>query len=278
MNLQLTVDAQLCIGCEECVMECPTKIIEMNEGHPIVAPENEENCIQCQHCLAVCPSGALSIYGLDPANSITIKENSIAAEKLGLLMKGRRSVRRYFDEAVSATKIDFLLKTTAYAPTGINNQQVHFTVIDDLEVMEALRRKVYTKMETVYNNDEFLSGAEIMKKFIAQALEDNTDTIFRGAPHFLIASSPKDGPCPDVDCHIALTYFELLAASMGLGTVWNGMAKWILTTYMPDTLKAMGIPESHAIGYMMSFGKPKVTYQRTVQRIGNAINRVGAIS
>ena len=75
-----------------------------------------------------------------------------------------------------------------------------------------------------------------------------------------------------------LTYFELLAASMGLGTVWNGMAKWILTTYMPDTLKAMGIPESHAIGYMMSFGKPKVTYQRTVQRIGNAINRVGAIS
>ena len=274
MNLQFTIDDQLCTGCGECAMECPTDIIAMKDDGPVIASENEENCIQCQHCLAVCPSGALSIHGLNPANSVAVEKDIVSAEKLGRLMESRRSVRRYLKEGVSAAEIDFLLKTAAYAPTGINNCQVHFSVIDDVQTMEKLRRKVYAKMEAIYINKGFSAGMEMLEQYVARALETHTDTIFRGAPHLLIASSPQDGPCPEVDCHIALTYFELLAAGMGIGTVWAGLPKWVLTTFMPETLTAMGIPESHIIGHMMAFGKPEVTYHRTVQRTGNAINRI----
>jgi nitroreductase len=179
---------------------------------------------------------------------------------------------------VSAAEISFLLETVAHAPTAINSRGVHFSVIDDMEVMEALRRNVYAKMEVIYNNDGFPANMDMLAQYIARALESNTDTIFRGAPHLLIASSPEDGPSPAVDCHIALTYFELLAASMGLGTVWAGLARWGLTTFMPETLTAMGIPESHIIGYMMAFGKPEVTYHRTVQRTGNPINRIEIVT
>ena len=278
MPQHLTIDSRLCIGCGECALDCPTEIIEMDKEQPFVAPEKVENCIQCQHCLAVCPTSALSLHGFDPANSIAVKENIASSEKLGVLMRSRRSTRRYLKEEVPAADISFLLETVAHAPTAINNRGVHFSVIDNLEVMEALRRKVYAEMETIYNNAGFPDNMEMLARYIARALENKTDTIFRGAPHLLIASSTKDGPSPAVDCHIALTYFELLAASMGLGTVWAGLARWVLTTFMPETLTAMGIPESHAIGHMMAFGKPEVTYHRTVQRTGNPINRIETVT
>ena len=274
MHQHLAIDSRLCISCGECVLDCPAEIIEMGKEQPLVAPEMVENCIQCQHCLAVCPTGALSLHGFDPVNSIAIKGNIVSSEKLGVLMRSRRSIRRYLDEEVSAADISFLLETVAHAPTAKNNRGVHFSVIDDIKVMEALRRKVYVKMEAIYNNDGFPENMEMLARYIAQALENNTDVIFRGAPHLLIASSPKGGLSPAIDCHIALTYFELLAASMGLGTIWAGLARWVLTAFMPETLTAMGIPESHIIGHMMIFGKPKVTYHRTVQRTGNPINRV----
>lgn len=67
---------------------------------------------------------------------------------------------------------------------------------------------------------------DYLKGYVLDALETGRDNLFRGAPHLLIASSPKTAPSPEADCFIALTYFELLAASMGLGTVWSGLAKW----------------------------------------------------
>jgi len=101
-----------------------------------------------------------------------------------------------------------------------------------------------------------------------------SDNLFRGAPHLLIASSPKTAPSPEADCFIALTYFELLASSMGLGTVWSGLAKWALTAITPEILTSLGVPSSHQVGYMMVFGRPDVTYRRTVQRDHAHINRV----
>jgi hypothetical protein len=38
--------------------------------------------------------------------------------------------------------------------------------------------------------------------------------------------------------------------------------------------RKLNIPDSHIIGYMMLFGKPAVTYYRTVQRNNVKINRV----
>jgi hypothetical protein len=73
---------------------------------------------------------------------------------------------------------------------------------------------------------------------------------------------------------IALTYFELLASSAGLGTLWDGLAKWALTAILPEMTKKLGIPESHTLGYMMLFGKPAVQYYRTVQRGEPQVNRV----
>jgi len=95
--------------------------------------------------------------------------------------------------------------------------------------------------------------------------ENGSDVIFRGAPHLVIASTPKSTPCPDANPQIALFYFELMAQSMGLGTVWDGIFKRALLM-LPGLSARLGIPEDHLIGYAMAFGKPAVQYHRTVER------------
>jgi hypothetical protein len=119
---------------------------------------------------------------------------------------------------------------------------------------------------------------EFFQAMVEDALKNGRDNIFRGAPHLLIVSAPKDSPSPEADCHIALSYFELLAAGMGLGALWSGLAKWALTMIVPELLQRLGVPDNHQVGYMMVFGHPAVTYHRTVQRSGNHINRVKSIA
>jgi len=76
------------------------------------------------------------------------------------------------------------------------------------------------------------------------------------------------------DCLIALSYFELFAQSLNVGTVWNGLAKWAINDLVPETRQRLGIPDGHQIGYVMSFGKPAVQYSRTVQYRSPIIHRV----
>ena len=95
------IDKQTCVKCGQCAMDCPAKIIEMIDQSPVIPAEKEASCYKCQHCFAICPSGALSIHGLDPANSKLLgskPDKGIDTEQMELLIKGRRSVRRYLPE------------------------------------------------------------------------------------------------------------------------------------------------------------------------------------
>ncbi|KAB2887765.1 MAG: 4Fe-4S dicluster domain-containing protein [Desulfobulbaceae bacterium] len=278
MGLRFSVDEELCIGCGECASDCPYGVIEMQGDSPRIAGEREGICIGCQHCLAVCGPGALSIHGLHPEDSLPLAGRLPTADQLAVLMQGRRSVRRYTGTPVAAGEIQFLLDTVACAPTGINNRQVLFTVIDDCQVMETLRRATYGSLDAVIREGRLPAGMEFFQAMVEDALKNGKDNIFRGAPHLLIVSAPKDSPSPEADCHIALTYFELLAASMGLGTLWSGLAKWALVMIVPEVLQRLGIPENHQVGYMMVFGYPAVTYHRTVQRASTHVNRVQALA
>ena len=254
MDVQFQVDEGLCIGCGECAADCPFQLIEMKDEVPVLTKEKEASCVQCQHCLAVCSTGALSIFGKNPADSVSLEGLDVPAEQLALLMKGRRSVRRYKQERVSRAEIDFLLEAVGYAPTGVNNRQVLLTVVDDPAIMDDLRGKVYAALKKIVDNNGIPKGMEYLKAAdVLDARETGRDNLFRGAPHLLIASSPKTAPSPEADCFIALNYFELLAAAMGLGTLWSGLAKWTLTALTPEILAGLGVPKDHNVGYMLVF-------------------------
>jgi nitroreductase/NAD-dependent dihydropyrimidine dehydrogenase PreA subunit len=272
--LSFTIEQQKCTRCGQCVQDCPVKIIAMDGGYPFIAVEKESSCFECQHCLAVCPTGAVSILGKKPENSVPLTGNLPAPEKVETLIKGRRSVRQYRDENVKPELIQRLLDVSCHAPTGVNSRQVLYTVVDDKEIMAELRRETMEGLARLLREGKLPPGRAYFNDCVRAWEEEGIDTIYRWAPHVIVASAPRDCPTPEADCMIALAYFELFAQSLGVGTVWNGLAKWTFTELVPELRSRLGIPENHLIGYVMAFGMPEVHYHRTVQREPARVARV----
>jgi NAD-dependent dihydropyrimidine dehydrogenase PreA subunit len=59
MGYMVSVDADKCDGCEECVNICPVELFEMSNGKS--QPKADAECEFCESCLGVCPTGAITI-------------------------------------------------------------------------------------------------------------------------------------------------------------------------------------------------------------------------
>lgn len=271
--LDFTVNFSACTRCGQCAIDCPPRIITMNGGYPAIAEEKEDLCYRCQHCLAICPTAAISILGIKPGDVTPLEGNYPRPRQMETLLKGRRSVRRYREENLEPQLIKHLLEVAWHAPTGVNARQVRFTVVDDREKMVALRGEVMAGLGRLLREGKLPEGFERFADFVRLWEEKGIDTIFRGAPHLLVASTPEKVPTPLPDCLITLTYFELLAQSHGVGTVWCGLAKWALNDLLPEFRARLGLPEDHLFGYAMMFGRPAVSYARTVRHEPAIIHR-----
>ncbi len=272
--LEFNLDVQKCTRCGQCVADCPAHIIAMADGYPAIAPENEASCYRCQHCLAICPTGAVSILGLKPEESRLLAGNYPDPLQLETLIKGRRSVRRFRDENLEPELLQRLLEVAWHAPTGVNSRQVRFTVVDDRQKLAAFRDEVMAGLGRLVRDNALPERLAFFADFVRLWEEQGVDTLFRGAPHFLVASVPHNVPSPLPDCLIALSYFELFAQANGVGTVWDGLAKWAITDLLPETRQRLGIPDDHLIGYAMAFGMPAAHYTRTAQHGPALIHRL----
>lgn len=268
--LQFTVNDERCIRCGACVRDCPTGIIEQQgRALPRIVPENEENCLQCQHCLAVCPKGAVSIFGKNPDDSQALSARTFPAlDVMARFVRGRRSVRQYRDENVDPALIRQLLATLANVPTGVNRRGLTFSVIDDKAIMQRFRERSQTASLAAHAAGRIPERFAYLGNIIERTRETGQDIILRGAPHALVVSAPPDAPCGYEDVILALAYFEMLAQSAGLGTVWCGLMKLTLAA-LPDLKTVIGLPPDH-LYYCMLFGYPAIRYARTVQRDGAA--------
>lgn len=271
--LQFSVDESRCTGCGLCVSDCPARIIVQANGHaPSIDTEREATCIQCQHCLAVCPTAAISIFGLDPDESLALPADGFPSlDAMTQLLRRRRSVRQYQDADVDQALLQQLLTTLAYAPTGINRRAWTFTVIDTRATMARFQRQVMDALSRAADEDRLPERFGYLRAATTWKYEYGVKLLFRTAPHALIVSAPPDAPCPEQDVVLALAHFDLLAQSAGLGTVWWGMFHMILEA-APELKTVLGLPEDHAY-YAMLFGLPAVQYPRAVQRDASAVVR-----
>ncbi len=55
----VSIDAEKCEGCEECVNNCPVGALAMKDGKGFVA--QADLCEGCETCVSVCPSGAVTL-------------------------------------------------------------------------------------------------------------------------------------------------------------------------------------------------------------------------
>lgn len=272
--INFSVDREKCTSCGLCVEDCPAGIIASVDDVPWIAPEKEAGCFRCQHCISICPTGAISILGLKPGDLVSLRGFDPDAEKLSLLMRGRRSVRRYRRENVDRAVLNDLLAVASAAPSAVNERKVRFTLVDDLEVMDRLREETYAKIEHLTSIGNLPPGFERYRDFIPLWKEQGVDVIYRGAPHMIIASAPRGSVNPEADTMIALSYFEIYAAALGLGAVWCGLAKLALTVVAPQLSQEIGVPPENHFGYAIVFGNPAISYARAAKRAPYPVDRV----
>ncbi len=259
----LVIDKEKCIHCGLCVNDCITFALELDENkNPRFTPKGEDRCIKCQHCLAVCPTGALSILDKKPENSDKILPHYNSDELLNLI-KSRRSIRHFKSENVPAETIAKLKDMLNWVPTGCNNHGLHFSFIEDVNVMNDFRNYTNQKLINILQKAPVKGLAGKFSGY-KDALINGNDVIFRGAPHMIVVSAPIKAPCANIDPIIALSYFDLYAQSLGVGTLWCGFGEACLQIF-PELCRELKIPDGYKASYVLLFGLPDIKYARTTQ-------------
>lgn len=99
------------------------------------------------------------------------------AESHYQLMRTRRSVRHFSDEAVSKSVIDYCIRTAGTAPSGANQQPWHFSIIVDPSTKRQIRLAAEEEERSFYNGragDTWLEtlkplGTDASKPFLEKA-------------------------------------------------------------------------------------------------------------
>lgn len=250
----IRIDYGICTTCGACVNVCPNNIIQRDaDASPIVHPGPE--CISCGHCIAICPSGAMTI----PKE---MEEAGFAdAATLARHLRSRRSIRLWKDSPVTKEECEELIKITAHAPSGCNTHPVKWVVVNDPEKVKAFVAASAELLRQIPKDNRMYGlAAGLLRK-----LDAGNDILCRNAPALLIAVANPKEDLGLVDSIISLTYADVYAPSIGLGTCWAGFVMILLNVF-PPLHKTLGIPEGYKAQFALLAGHPKYTFKQIPPR------------
>jgi len=261
-----TVNPQTCHQDGICAAVCPVGIISFTKGAvPVPAADAADICIHCGHCVAVCPTGSLSLQDMAGDACPPVRpEWRLSPEQGEHFLRSRRSIRVYRQQPVEPDKLARLIEISRHAPSGHNSQGAQWLVLGDRAELGRLSALVA----------EWMGWMQIHREEVAASLHlDRTlgrwrageDVILRGAPVVIVAHAPEDDRMAPTTCTIALTYLELAATTLGLGTCWAGYFNAAATSF-PPMLAALGLPAGHQCFGAMMVGYPQFQYHRLPSR------------
>lgn len=258
-----TVDREKCKRDGICVDECPLRIIEMKDENSVPTPVEgaERSCISCGHCVAVCPTSAISLSVMKPEDCPAVyKKMLLGPERAEHFLRSRRSIRTYKNKEIERDSLIKIIDVARYAPTGSNSQQVGWLVINSRDRVRALSGIAIDWMRSLVNEKNPVAQKYRMTGIVS-AWDAGIDLICRGAPGLVVTHAPRDYTVAQVDCAIALTFFDLAAPSFNLGTCWAGFFM-IAASHWPPLKQALSLPEGHECFGAMMVGYPKYRYHR----------------
>jgi nitroreductase/NAD-dependent dihydropyrimidine dehydrogenase PreA subunit len=261
----LVIDDTKCKRDAVCVRDCPAEIIRLGERIPEIIPDLEAACIDCGHCVAVCPHGALShariaIEGCTPI----LDKLRIDAEQAVQFLRTRRSIRHFLPKPVEKEKIQRLIEAARYAPTGGNSQMVEWLVLSDRSRIRTIAALTMDWVREIAKDPSILAARPYLSRALS-AWDAGNDSVLRDAPVLVVAMAPREAMNGLVDLTLALSYLDVLAFAMQMGTCWAGMLQGALLA-TPSIKSAVGIPESYPHHYPMMLGYPEAKYFRLPER------------
>ena len=259
----ITIDPEKCNRDGICVKACPTSAIELASKAEMPKPVEDfkEYCLACGHCVAVCPTGAFSLDWLNTEQCPSVSKDLVLDHhQAEQFLRSRRSIRNFKDKPVEREKLEKLIEMACYAPSAKNNQAWHWTVVENPADVRKMAEMVIDWMRAIIKKHPQQAEERGLPR-VVEAWDSGQERICRGAPHVIVVHGDKDYVLGPEDSATALSYLELYAPTIGLGTCWGGYFFSAVNAY-PALFEALGIPAGHKAFGAVMVGYPKLKYQR----------------
>lgn len=145
------------------------------------------------------------------------------------LLLGRRSIRRYTGEPLSADDVRTILEAALLSPTSKNTRSWQFVVVDDPAMLERL----------------------------AQCKPAGATSLARCAMAVVVCGDPEKSDPWVEDCSIAAALMQLQAEDLGIGSCWIQVRGRYTADDIPSeeyVQELLGIPETFPPVCIISFG------------------------
>ena len=257
----LKVDKAKCTGCGTCAAVCRTNEIKLDEKKIPQPVKPNEPCFMCGHCVVACPTAAISYSGMTPENCTPFKRNMMpTVEQVDVLLQSRRSISNYKNKTVPRETIQSLIEVSRYSPSGLNAQPVHWTVIYDRKDVQRYASMTIDWLKSVSKDPAWNKRIPI-DTYVGN-WEKGREVITYEAPHLVMVHA--EGRWEE-ECKMAMTFFDLVAHSRGLGTCWMGLLNLAANIWEP-LRRDLAYPEAHKSFGVMTLGYPKYNYFRIPTR------------
>lgn len=256
----IKVDQSSCIKCGICTKVCPTGFLSMNENGP--EETNSSSCIACGQCVAACPYGAIDNIKTPFSSQVNIEHFPVIdSQTAEYFLRSRRSIRCYKNTPVPQEKLLKLVDIAHFAPTASNTQCVSYIIVRDKKILENATKVIVDWMEHQSNKSHWS-----FSRHVSNYREAGIDTILRDAPHLILAIAPKEFKNGRENTISSLSYLELFATTMGLGSCWAGLFEMCAFSNYYPLLELFNIPTDKSITGAVMVGYPKYEYKRLVDR------------
>lgn len=154
-------------------------------------------------------------------------------------IKNRKSTRKYKFEQINEEELQIILDAGIQAPSAMNLQPWHFTVIQDKNLINHISDK----------------SKEVMMKSDNEKIVNFGNSpinIFYDAPTIIVVSCKEDVTSSLVDCSAAIQNMLIASEALELGSVWIGFIKFYFT--LEDEVKKLNIPDGYKPFYSVAIG------------------------
>ena len=147
---------------------------------------------------------------------------------------GRRSIRKYKEDQISDEELELILEAGKYAPSAMNEQSWHFTVIQNKETFERLKQALKAA---------FLKSGE--RRFESAAKSENFNP-FYNAPTLILVFCDENAVVPQNDGSLALGNMFLAAQSLGVASCWIHAVNYLFSSEEGIELKKeLAVPDGY---------------------------------
>ncbi len=160
------------------------------------------------------------------------------------VIKKRRSIRKYKPEQIGEKELEAIMEAAIYAPSAMNQQKWHFTVIQNLEKLDRMVKIIR----------ENLLQSPI--PFFVERAKNPEFNVFHQAPTVVIITADEKAGFIELDCGLATENIALAATSLGIDSCIIAMSGVLFDgNNAGEMKKELGIPDGYkfiisvALGY-----------------------------